>query len=272
MSTTPSVIQVKNLEKTFVLPNETIRAVKTCSFEIPDNSFTIIYGPSGSGKSTLLDALTGLEPPTQGSVIFKGQDMYAMNADQRANFRANNLGMVYQSNYWVASLSVVENVSMPLYLSGYTPRQAHSIALEALERVRVGHLARQHPSVLSGGEQQRVSLARALVSQPEVIVADEPTGNLDTNNGDNVMSLLSNLQKELNKTIILVTHNLEYLPMSTHRIKIKDGSVSIEEANGELTPEDRSRLEAIVSGSNAMVTNRKNVKLDGIHHNGGGKS
>ena len=257
------VIQVKNLEKTFVLPNETIHAVKPCSFEIPDNAFTIIYGPSGSGKSTLLDALTGLEEPTKGSVIFKGQDMNEMNADQRANFRANNLGMVYQSNYWVASLSVVENVSMPLYLSGYTPRQARPLAMESLERVRVGHLAHQHPSVLSGGEQQRVSLARALVSQPEVIVADEPTGNLDTSNGDNVMSLFSNLQKELKKTIILVTHNLEYLPMSTHRVKLKDGVVTIERADGELAPEDRTRLEAIVNSSSANT-----VKLDGIHRSG----
>ncbi len=253
MSQNKPIIQIQGVEKSFILPNETVNAVKNCSFEIPEGSFTIIYGPSGSGKSTLLDAITGLELPTKGNVIFKGQNLNTLNADKRAKFRALNLGMVYQTNYWVSSLTVLDNVCMPLYLSGFTQGDARPHAIEALKKVRVEHLAKQRPGVLSTGEQQRVSMARALISNPEVIVADEPTGNLDTSNGDTVMSLLATLNKEFGKTIVLVTHNLEYLPFSTYRIQMKDGVATISEGATGLSTETKQKLSQLLH-DNSMRT------------------
>lgn len=251
------IIKIENLEKSFILPHETIDAIKKCNISIPENSFTIIYGPSGSGKSTLLDAITGLEKPTKGNIIFKGTDLYSLSADKRANFRATNLGMVYQTNYWVSSLSVLDNVSMPLYLSGHMPHQARPIALEALKQVNVDHLARQRPGILSTGEQQRVSMARALVTKPDVIVADEPTGNLDTHNGDAIMSLLLSLQKDFKKTIILVTHNLEYLPMSTYKIAVRDGVVEVDEKDHGLSKDTKSKLIALLHEKDQPLDNIK---------------
>ncbi len=233
---TPDVISSKDnliigshINKKFFLETETVHVLKDLNFVVPKNSFTIIYGPSGSGKSTLLNALVGLEPPTEGKFIIDGMDLYALNTDQRANFRARTLGMVYQTNYWVNSLDVVDNVSMPLYLSGYSRKQANLIAKETLDMVGMIDLADKRPTVLSGGQQQRVSMARALVANPSWVVADEPTGNLDTKNGDMIMNLLSDLKNKMNKTVILVTHNLEYLSLSDHRLQIKDG-VLIEQA------------------------------------------
>lgn len=227
----PIMIEATDIDKQFVLPNETVHALKSVSFKVPHNSFTLIYGPSGSGKSTLLNILVGLDEPTSGRIVINDQDLYTLDRDERANFRARTLGMVYQTNYWVNSLSVLQNVSMPLYLAGYSYKEAAKLAEEKLVRVGMQDYMKQHPTVLSGGQQQRVSMARALVANPDLIVADEPTGNLDTKNGDMIMSLLSELKNEMNKTIILVTHNLEYLPLSDYRIRIKDGLL-IEETGG----------------------------------------
>lgn len=257
-----NLISVKNVKKTFVVGGKDIEVLKQCDFEIEPGSFTIIYGASGSGKSTLLDAISGLEKPTEGNVLFRGQDVYALHPDERANFRANNLGLVYQSNYWVSSMSVLDNVSMPLYLSGHVPHDAHKKAHEVLERLRIDHLTKQRPEVLSGGEQQRVSLARALVTDPMVIIADEPTGNLDTKNGDIVVNLLAGLQKE-GKTVVMVTHNLEYLPLSTHQIRIVDGIVSSGTSSDYgLTSTERSQYARRLTASFDEQSKQKNT--DGI--------
>ncbi len=217
------------INKKFFLETETVHVLKDVNFSVPEGSFTIIYGPSGSGKSTMLNCLVGLEPPTTGNINIDGQDLYSLNPDQRANFRARTLGMVYQTNYWVNSLSVIDNVSMPLYLSGYGKRQANMIAEESLEKVGMANFKNKRPTVLSGGQQQRVSMARALVANPTWVVADEPTGNLDTKNGDLIMNLLYELKQKMNKTVVLVTHNMEYLTLSDHRLRIKDGVLTEEE-------------------------------------------
>lgn len=226
-----ALIQVENVEKKFFLQTETVHALKHVNFTIPNNSFSIIYGPSGSGKSTLLNTIVGLEPPTTGKVIIDNQDLYSLSADKRANFRARTLGMVYQTNYWVNSLTVLENVCMPLFLAGYSRRQATLVSMESLELVGMQDYAKKRPTVLSGGQQQRVSMARAIVANPDLIVADEPTGNLDTKNGDMIMNLLSDLNHKMKKTVILVTHNLEYLSLSSHRVQIKDGEASEDDGN-----------------------------------------
>jgi len=237
--TPETLISVEQVEKKFFLDTETVEALKGVNFAIPKQSFSIIYGPSGSGKSTLLNTIVGLEPPTSGRVVIEGQDLYSLNPDQRANFRARTLGMVYQTNYWVNSLTVLENVCMPLFLSGYSKKQAALIAMESLEMVGMTKFAKKRPTVLSGGQQQRVSMSRAIVANPDLIVADEPTGNLDTKNGDMIMNLLSDLNHKLHKTIILVTHNLEYLSLSTHRVQIKDGTAAEDDGSYGLTSDQK---------------------------------
>lgn len=216
----------KNLSLQFEVGTETVEAVKKCDITIPTGQITVIYGPSGSGKSSLLNILSGLQRPTTGNLSYSGQDVYDKTKNELAHFRATELGIVYQTNYWVKSLSVLENVSLPQYFLGKTRSDAHHMALLALGRVDMPDYAPRLPTVLSGGEQQRIALARAIINDSPVIIADEPTGNLDSKNGDMVIDLLRELQSEAGKTIILVTHNMEYLPIAHHLIKVQDGQVT----------------------------------------------
>ena len=219
-------IESHNMTLTFATGEDTVTAVKDATISIPSGVFTIIYGASGSGKSSLLNVVSGLQNPTKGSLRFNGDNLYDRTPNELASFRAEQLGIVYQTNYWVKSLNVLENVAMPLYFLGYSKAGAHKLALEALDQVNMKTYAKKYPTLLSGGEQQRVAMARAIVSDPPVIIADEPTGNLDSKNGDMIMGLLTKLNAEKGKTIILVTHNLEYLALAHHLIEIQDGVVT----------------------------------------------
>lgn len=221
-----NLITVKGLNKQFDTKSGSVKVLYDINFDIPNNSFAIIFGPSGSGKTTLLNILSGLEPPTQGTIKIEGQDFYTVDSDQRALFRAQSMGIVHQVNYWVKSLSVLENVAMPLYLTGVEKNIALKMAMQNLDLVGMADFAHTRPLVLSGGQQQRVSMARALVANPQLIMADEPTGNLDSKNGKMIMDLLIKCQKELNRTIILVTHNIEYLPLSDIRLYMVDGKLT----------------------------------------------
>lgn len=265
-----NMIQLTNISKNFVLPSENVQALKDVSVAIPENSFAIIYGPSGSGKSTLLNTLVGLEPPTTGEVRLNGTDLYSMNSDQRANFRARLVGMVYQTNYWVTSLNVVENVAMPLYLAGYSRREADKLAMESLEKISMQAFAKKQPSVLSGGQQQRVSVARALVSDPSIIVADEPTGNLDTKSGDMIMNMLYELRHRMGKTVVLVTHNLSYLPLSDMRIEIKDGTTIQDEGDYGVKGDEKARI--LKDFQNMISANRQLAKSSAEQQKKSGKS
>jgi putative ABC transport system ATP-binding protein len=226
MSEKKTLIEVKNVNKVFTKGGASSHVLHDVSFKILDGSFTIIYGPSGSGKSTMLNALIGLDPPSSGHVVFDGKNLYGMTTQERAFFRANTMGMVQQTNYWVKSLTVIENVALPLYFLGYSYDKAKDQAYKSLERIGMEVHAKKYPTVLSGGEQQRVAMARALVNDPTYIVADEPTGNLDSKNGDMVMNLLKHFNKNLNRTIVLVTHNLEYVPLGDKLLFIQDGIVT----------------------------------------------
>jgi ABC-type lipoprotein export system ATPase subunit len=242
------IIQATNITQEFTIGEEVTRPIQNASFELLENSFNIIFGPSGSGKSTLLNILTGLQRPTIGNVTFDGHDVYNLKSDELAFFRATRLGIVYQTNYWVKSLTVLENVSIPLYFLGYDRKRAAERAQFALEQVEMGAFAHKYPILLSGGEQQRIAMARALVSSPLFIVADEPTGSLDSTNGDKIMNLLRTAQKENQRTIILVTHNMEYLPLADHLLHIEDGQIqqlqhdSIQKATDELFEQMRRRV------------------------------
>jgi putative ABC transport system ATP-binding protein len=229
-----ALMVIEHLSKTFVSNNEELEVLKDVNCTFRRNALNLITGPSGSGKSTLLDTIVGLQPPTSGRVLVTGQDIYQLSNDNRAYYRARMLGMVYQANYWVKSLNVLENVAMPLYLSGYDRQQAAVLAELSLESVDMMKYAKAYPTYLSGGQQQRVSMARALVANPDVVVADEPTGNLDTRNGSLIMSLLQECVKKRSKTVILVTHNLEYLPMGDKNLFIKDGVLTEGLSNAEI--------------------------------------
>jgi ABC-type lipoprotein export system ATPase subunit len=220
-----NLIEIKDLEQTFSSGDETLHVIRDVTFALKKNSFNIIFGQSGSGKSTLLNVLSGLQKPSKGRVIFEGQELYSRTQDELARFRADTIGIVYQTNYWVKSLSVIENVSLPLYFLGYSRSSAEPMAMKALERVGMESYANRKPFFLSGGEQQRIAVARAIINSPRLIIADEPTGNLDTTNGDMVTKLLTDYIAEQNGTIIMVTHNLEYLPLADHLLHIQDGKV-----------------------------------------------
>lgn len=222
------IVKFENVSKQFHLDDGPVEVLHDVNFTVKRGSFTIIYGPSGSGKSTLLNVLTGLEPPTTGSVVVDGQHLYTMNADERAAFRAKRMGMVYQTNYWVNSLSALENVALPLYLTGRTYQEAIGEAKASIGRVGLDKYAEYRPNLLSGGQQQRISMARASIISPMLLIADEPTGNLDSKNGDMIMELVQSFKSDFGSTIILVTHNLDYLPLSDYRLYIKDGVVTEE--------------------------------------------
>ena len=219
------MIKATGLFQQFIHGGDKTVALKEATFSVDEGTCNIVFGPSGSGKSTLLNIISGIQPPTRGTVIVGGRDIYKLGTDELARFRAKNVGFIYQTNCWVKSLNVLQNVSVPLFFLGYTKKRAEKVAIMALDRVGMREYAKKNPIFLSDGEQQRVAAARALVSNPEIIIADEPTGNLDTNSGDRIMSLLLRNQIDLNGTLIIVTHNMEYLSLADHLLRIQDGEL-----------------------------------------------
>ncbi len=252
---TNNILETRNLVQTFGTSEKPIRVLKSVDLSIPRGSFTIIYGPSGSGKSTLLNSLMGLQPPSGGTVLFKGDDLYAKTKDELALHRSRNVSTVYQTNYWVKSLTVLENVALPLYFQDMDRTSAGKLALAKLSELGMERHAGTLPSVLSGGEQQRIAMARALVTNAEVIVADEPTGNLDTANGDMIVRLLKKSQEDMGKTVILVTHELEYLSLGDRLFHIEDGLVSsvagkdIQAATGDIFQHIQERINTLMKPS-----------------------
>ncbi|MCA9370134.1 ABC transporter ATP-binding protein [Candidatus Woesebacteria bacterium] len=232
-----AIISLKGIDKSFDIGTQQVRVLKNVSFDIPTGEFLVIFGASGSGKSTLLHTLLGLEQPTKGTVVFAKTDLYqkGMTDDMRSDFRKHNIGMVYQQANWIKSLTVEENVAFPLLLLGMSKEAALQKAREMLKMVEMDGWAGYQPTELSGGQQQRVSLSRAIITNPQVIIADEPTGNLDFESGEDIMQLLQNLNLQQHKTIIMVTHDLEYLRFATSAVKMFDGTVS--EVYEDLTDE-----------------------------------
>lgn len=221
------LVDAINICKSFYAGHEETKVLKNLSVQIHDEDFLIIVGPSGSGKSTLLHILLGLEIPTTGELNFLGKDLYKdTTEDIRSEFRKQHIGMVYQQPNWIKSMTVMENIAFPLILRGYRKELAHEIAFGALQEVHMEMHANQPPTELSGGQQQRVSLARCIVHNPEIIVADEPTGNLDYESGQEVMQLLQALNVKDKKTVIMVTHDIEYIKFANCAVQIFDGQVA----------------------------------------------
>ncbi len=219
-----NILTADKVYKSFEVGSQTIEILKDINFSIQDGEFLVIFGPSGCGKSTLLHILLGLEPPTKGDLLFKDKNIYLDNEDGRADIRKNYMGMVYQQPTWVKSQSVIQNVAIPLLMLGVNREEAMIKAEEKLKIVGMEDWADYFPMELSSGQQQKVSLARSLINDPELLVADEPTGNLDTISGQELMALLSSLKQE-GKTIIMVTHDLEYLDFADRIFYMLDGRV-----------------------------------------------
>ena len=225
MTTHESIIKIKNLSKNFHTEGGDIPVLKNINLDINSQDFCMIYGPSGCGKSTLLHHIVGLETPTSGEVIIRGVNISTLSADDRAAFRSEKIGMVYQMWYWVKSLLVWENVALPLLVAGCDEQIAKKKAFKVLSEFDLENYGYKRPVQLSGGEQQRIGIARALINNPWIIIADEPTGNLDTHASDQVFSLLQDLNVNHKRTVIMVTHNLVYLPMATHEVAMQDGKI-----------------------------------------------
>ena len=229
------VLEMRNVSRTFGRGRTQQEVTNNMSLTIREGEFLIIMGPSGSGKTTALNLLSGLQAPSSGEVVSDGGDLYALTNDQRSHFRATTFGIIYQQPHWISALNVVQNVALPLICTGMQPAKAEVQALEALRKLDLHTLAGAHPAELSGGEQQRVGIARAMVHDPLLIIADEPTGNLDTHTADTIMSLFSVLNFREKKTIVLVTHNPLYLPYANHFIEIRDGQIVNQEWGSNIT-------------------------------------
>jgi ABC-type lipoprotein export system ATPase subunit len=227
-----AIIRAENVSKVFDLGSGKIQALSGVDLVVRSGDFVVVYGPSGCGKSTLLNIISGAEEPSTGKVTVRDQDIFKMTDDERGAFRSKKMGIIYQASYWIKSLSVIENVALPLIIDGTSEQVAISRAAEVLGSLKIGKLAKQNPAQLSGGEQQRIGLARALISNPHIIIADEPTGNLDSTASDEIMALFSTLNRQAKKAILLVTHNQAYWDFGTRRIEMKDGAIVREVHHG----------------------------------------
>lgn len=222
------VIQVRDISKIIENPPSRVEILRDVTFSVPRGQFVAIMGASGSGKSTLLGLLAGLDTVTSGSITVDGVDITNLREDELARVRGRKIGFVFQSYQLVPTLTAEENVLLPAELSGYNghPRRR---AQELLDRVGLSSRAHHYPVQLSGGEQQRVALARAFITQPPILMADEPTGNLDSTNGQHVLDLLVQLNREEATTLLLVTHDRRLAEYADRIITLRDGRVLSDE-------------------------------------------
>jgi putative ABC transport system ATP-binding protein len=214
---------VKDLEKSYRGENRSLTVLRGVNLHIRDGDFVAILGPSGSGKTTLLGLLAGLDAPSTGTVHLAGTNLSNLSEDERARFRRDNVGFVFQSFQLIPSLTAQENVQVPLELQGQDG--ARERAAELLGRVGLGDRLGHYPTQLSGGEQQRVALARAFVHAPRILFADEPTGNLDAATGQGIIDLMEGMNREAGTTLVLVTHDLDLAARAHRTIRLADGAV-----------------------------------------------
>ncbi len=219
------LIAIRGLRKVYPMgKQQAVQALAGVDLDIPAGSFTVIMGPSGSGKSTLLHLIGGLDRPTAGSIQVNGQRLETLDENQLAEYRRKTVGFIFQAFNLVSSMTALENVAFPLRFSGVPPARRRQMALHLLRQVGLENRAHHRPTELSGGQQQRVAIARALAHSPRIILADEPTGNLDTASGYSIMQLLSELHRA-GHTIIVVTHDTRMHRFATHLVYLLDGRV-----------------------------------------------
>lgn len=218
-------IRITNLQKIYGTGNSSIQVLKGINLVIPKNQFVTLMGASGSGKSTLLHILAGIDRPDFGDIEIFGKSLASMNEAEITRYRRESIGIIFQFFHLLPYLNALENVALPLYLSGEGKKNSHRKAMEALESVGLKDRVTHKPSELSGGEQQRVAIARAIAPSPSLILADEPTGNLDSANAEATLKLLLDLQKLKKLTVFMVTHDNSIGSLGTMRIRMKDGNL-----------------------------------------------
>ena len=221
-----AILEARNVTREYRMSAETVRALSEVSVSIERGEFAAILGTSGSGKSTLLNLFGGLDRPTSGEILFDGKSLSPLTSLEMSRYRLNSVGMIFQNFNLIPTMTALENVSLSLAFAGLGRQERKSRALELLARVGLSQRATHRPSELSGGEQQRVSIARAIANNPQVLLADEPTGNLDTSRSREVMEILNDMRLKDGRTVILVTHDQELASKyATKIIKLKDGKV-----------------------------------------------
>jgi len=227
-----SLVQVKQVVKSFPVGGGMITVLKGISFEVKNGEFVTIVGPSGNGKSTLLNMITGIDRPTDGEVIVNGLEIHKMSENQLAAWRGQQVGIIFQFFQMLPALSLLQNIILPMdFAKKYSPRDRRERALHLLDTVDLADQANKLPSMVSGGQQQRAAIARALANDPELIVADEPTGNLDTRNANDIFDLFVKLIEE-GKTMVMVTHDKDLARRVPRVVEIIDGKITRDEFVG----------------------------------------
>ncbi len=223
------VIEAENLVKNYQLGKVIVPALRGLSFKVRKGEFLVIMGPSGSGKSTLLNLIGGLDKPTEGKVIVCGQDLSKLSEKELINFRRHKVGFVFQFYNLIPVLTAYENIELPMLIAGYDEEYARRRVEELLKMIKLEDRAHHKPDELSGGEQQRVAIARALANKPEIVLADEPTGDLDSETGRHVMQFLHDLAKKEGVTVVVVTHDPIVLEFADRILHLRDGKIVKEE-------------------------------------------
>jgi putative ABC transport system ATP-binding protein len=222
----PSVISVKNLVKTYVVGEVEVRALRGVNLDVERGEFLAVTGPSGSGKSTFMHIAGCLDRPTSGQYFLDGEDVSRMSKDQLASVRNRKIGFVFQGFNLLSRTSALDNVELPLlYQGGLKGPERHKRAMDVLAKVGLGNRTDHHPNQLSGGQQQRVAIARALINTPSILLADEPTGNLDTRTSIEVMDIFQKLNRETGITVLLITHEMDIAEYGTRIVTFRDGQV-----------------------------------------------
>lgn len=220
-----SLISIRGVTRTFRLGNQEVRALRGIDLEVPKGHYVSIMGPSGSGKSTLFNMIGGLDVPTSGDVVVEGWRLSDLDTDQLAWFRCHKIGFIFQSFNLIATMTAQENVAIARTFAGCSYEQSMRDAAEVLERVGLGHRLKNLPSQVSGGQQQRIAIARALVNRPLIILADEPTGNLDLKTGQDIIDVLDEMKRDYGVTIVTATHDMKMVSASDLLARIRNGVI-----------------------------------------------
>lgn len=230
----PPIIKIEKLVRNFMLGKQLIKVLKEITFSIDKNEYVALMGPSGSGKSTLMNLIGCLDTPTSGKYILNQQDVSKLTDDELAEIRNKEIGFVFQTFNLLPRATALDNVALPLVYAGFSKKEREERALEVLNEVGLGDRVKHKPNELSGGQRQRVAVARAMVNRPSIILADEPTGNLDSKTSNEIMGLFDAIHKAGN-TIILVTHEEEIALHAQRIIRLKDGDIEKDELNKNIT-------------------------------------
>jgi putative ABC transport system ATP-binding protein len=228
------LLLVENVERVYGEDSQRVAALRGVSFTAATAEFIALKGPSGCGKSTLLHLIGGMDRPTRGTIVFDGMALDRLGEDDLVRVRRRRIGFVFQFFNLLPTLSVLENVALPMLLDGATEQQAQSNAMRLLDRVGIGGRAHHFPAALSGGEMQRAAVARAVINQPALLLADEPTGNLDSGNGRHVMEVLEEMNRDLSVAIVLATHSEEAAGYARRVISMRDGTIEFDRSESSL--------------------------------------